>query len=198
MGRIDAGALRDRVEVLTLEQADGDWSWACRATVWAKVQDGAPGELTRTRNFFSSRNLFSSTGLAADTVLVTMRARPLSLSDALRFNGRHLFLTVIGRPENGYMTVIAAGVKMGACQANPGGAPPGPRFPAALTEKYLKHEQLEPMAVNKICYVLVTPKCVELTPGKLVDVDGAAYQVLVAHVLDPYKNEYEIMRVRDL
>lgn len=50
-------------------------------------------------------------------------------------------------------------------------------FPAVLTEKYLKHEQLEPYAINLITYVLVTPPSVELKRGGLVQVDGTAYEV---------------------
>lgn len=57
-----------------------------------------------------------------------------------------------------------------------------------------RHEQLEPMARNTICYVLVTPKAIALTSGSLVEIAETPYEVLLAHDLDPYKNEYEIKR----
>ena len=67
-----------------------------------------------------------------------------------------------------------------------------------LTEKHLKWEQPEPYSINRITYVLVTPKAIRLQRGGLVGVDGTNYEVQLAHVLDPWKNEYEIMRREDL
>ena len=54
------------------------------------------------------------------------------------------------------------------------------------------------MAVNTLTYVLVTPKAAALEPGSLAEVDGVPYEVQVAHTLDRWKNEYEIVRVVDL
>ena len=81
------------------------------------------------------------------------------------------------------------------CRAEAGN---GAIFPAVLTEKHLKWEQPEPYSINRITYVLVTPKAVTLTRGKLVEVNGVNYEVQLAHVLDSYKNEYEIVRTEDL
>ena len=55
-----------------------------------------------------------------------------------------------------------------------------------------------PYSTNIITYVLVTPKAVTLQRGSVVSVNGTDYAVLLAHVLDPYKNEYEICRTEDL
>ena len=55
-----------------------------------------------------------------------------------------------------------------------------------------------PYSTNAITYVLVTPKAIQLQRGGLVGVDGTNYEVQLAHVLDPWKNEYEIMRREDL
>ena len=46
--------------------------------------------------------------------------------------------------------------------------------------------------------LLVTPKAVTLQRGGVVAVNGTDYAVQLAHVLDPYKNEYEICRTEDL
>ena len=54
------------------------------------------------------------------------------------------------------------------------------------------------MSANELGLVLVTPKPITLRPGSLVEVRGAAWEVLVAHELDRYKNEYEIGRRVDL
>ena len=74
----------------------------------------------------------------------------------------------------------------------------GIRFPGILTEKYMKWEQPEPYSVNRLAYVLVTPKPIQLQRGGLVGVSGINYEVQLAHTLDPYKNEYEIVRTEDL
>lgn len=54
------------------------------------------------------------------------------------------------------------------------------------------------MSVNELGLVLVVPKAITLRPGYLVEVRGAAWEVLVPHELDQYKNEYEIGRRLDL
>ena len=144
--------------------------------------------------------LFSANGLSAEGWRFTIRALELRITDAIRWKGRHYFLTSIdripGRP--GFLTVEAAKVKLADCVAAKETAHPGPAFQAVLTEKYIRHEQHLPDAVNLILYVLVTPKCVNLTPGSLVEIDGTPCEVLVAHKLDEAKNEYECYRKADL
>ena len=69
-------------------------------------------------------------------------------------------------------------------------------FPGVLTEKYARYEREETHAENATSYVLVVPKEIQLKAGDLVTVqEGPAqgvYNVQICHVLDPYKNEYEI------
>ena len=67
-----------------------------------------------------------------------------------------------------------------------------------LTEKYVRYEQPDPYAVNRLTYVLVTPKAVVLQRGGLVTVNGVNYEVQTAHTLDQWKNEYEVFRTDDL
>ena len=75
-------------------------------------------------------------------------------------------------------------------------------FPGILTEKYVRYAPEETYAKTETAYVLVTPKLISLSPGDLVTVrEGAAegvYNVQVCHVLDPFKNEYEIVRRQDV
>ena len=54
------------------------------------------------------------------------------------------------------------------------------------------------MSVNELGLVLVTPKAVKLRPGCLVEVRRSAWEVLVPHELDEFKNEYEIGKRADL
>ena len=194
---ISAGRLDRLVRVLELRQTPEGWAWAERRKAWAMVE----GE--------SGRSLFSSIGLGARAYKLTLRRQGLTLHNAILWEGRHLFLTQIDPLGRGHLEVRSAAVQVTQCVAGPGHPAQGKQFPGVVTEKYIRHEQGEPYATNAVCYVLVTPKAVELTPGYLVRAsvpvalplppDGLEeYHVLTAHTLDEYKNEYEIMRTRDI
>ena len=66
-----------------------------------------------------------------------------------------------------------------------------------MTEKYLKFDSLTPQDVTETTYVLVTPKAVALRTGEVVTIGEDAFCVQIGHTLDPYKNEYEVMRKED-
>lgn len=184
MSRHQMGEFRDRLTRLRLHQRDTEISWGDAGGLWAKAERQRGG------------NIFSSVGLSAESWSFTIRAQDLTMADALRFDGHHHFITSIDRVELGFWVVQTARVKVVQCQAEPASA--GIRFPAALTEKYIRHEQQLPMAVNTTCFVLVTPKIVELEEGRLVDVEGVPYEVQIGHRLDAWKNEFEIVRTEDL
>lgn len=181
-GHIDAGALNERIDVLELTQVGGAYSWEVARRSWAKAELAA------------RRNNFSVHGVGAAGVTFTVRRQGITLANAIRWRGRHCLLTAILPMGRLHYTVEAALAEVSQCQDKYTGV----TFPAILTEKYLRHDQLEPMAVNDLEYVLVTPKAIELTPGKLVEVDGTPHPIRVAHTLEPYKNEYEIGRRVDL
>ncbi len=185
---IQAGELRERVALLELKQAeDQSWSWQRRGSLWAKAEmDGR-------------KNLFSSVGIGVRGVTFTVRRnRELTLHQAFSWQGRHCFLTAIEPHDHpGYLTVKAALVDPAACRKDADLDPPGCGFPGILTEKYVRHEEPDLHAEIMHDYVLVTPKAVSLAPGSWVTVDGAFYRVLAPHLLDPYKNEYEIRRRED-
>lgn len=178
--KYSANELRERVEVLELQHSVEGWEWAAIGRRYAGV------ELT------GKSNLFSAVGIGARDAAVLLRDGPLTLNQALRWRGRHLFLTQITRGVRGWMDVGAAVVDVAPCRSGEVG-----KFPGVLTEKYLGHRQEEPMALNTLTCVLVTPKAVELAPGALVEVDGTPWPILLAHTLDPHKNEYEIARIAE-
>lgn len=182
---IDAGSLRDALDVLEFkETAPGTWGWQCVRKTRGLV------ELNTTK-----KNLFSSVGLGARGAEIILRRQPLALYQALSWRDQHLFLTAILPEGRLHWKVQAALVDLAQCCLDDGR---GPSFPAVLTEKHLKWEQPEPYSINRLTYVLVTPKAIELTRGKLVAVNDINYEVQLAHILDPYKNEYEIVRTEDL
>lgn len=208
---MDAGELRHRLMVMECRRSslatDGSTSfdWAIAATVWGKVELG------------TGSNLFSRVGIGARDATITLRDRRLDLHQALRWGCHHLFLTSLVR-DRGHITAKAAVVaptdwaatrcKKGIDTAR-GNRPkreplPPLQFPGVLTEKYLGNTPPfdDGHATVEARYVLVTPKVVELSPGDLVTTHdpgiAGTYVVELCHCLDPYKNEYEIYRKRDV
>lgn len=198
-------ALRDRIQVLRLDhKKDTDtYAWKASRWIWAAAEQDA------------GRNLFSSVGVGARGVTFTIRRSPrLTLHNAFFWRGRHCFLTSIVDGDPGFQVVKAALCESVSCSAvhrkdtlGPGNRPqteegPPVFFPGILTEKYAGYAQEETYAKEEILYVLVVPKPVTLAAGALVSVlEGPAaqvYNVRACHVLDPYKNEYEIFRRTDV
>ena len=195
---IDAGKLRDRLQVLELTETPAvTWSWQGVRAARGQV------ELSNTRN------LFSSVGIGARGAEVLLRRQALSLHSALRWGEQHLFLTSIVPEGRLHLRLQTALVEPVTCLAvrteDTVGEGNRPRtaetlrvtFPGVLAEKYARYEREADHAENETRYVLVTPKAIQLRAGDLVTVqEGPArgvYHVAVCHVLDPYKNEYEIV-----
>lgn len=200
---VDAGSLSERLELLELRQtAEQTWEWVPIRRIWAKVE-----QTTKT-------NLFSKVGVGARDAAVVIRRQSLTLHQALRWKGQHIFLTSITKRDRMHLDLQGALVSVVTCKGQgytttvgPGNRPvkqPGPErtFPGVLTEKYVRYETEDSYAKAKRLLVLVTPKAVELLEGDLVTVTegpaAAVYNVQTCHVLDEYKNEYEIMYSRDI
>lgn len=194
---IDAGDLSERLELLELRETEaGTWEWVGIGRLWAQVEvDGG-------------KNLFSSIGIGARNAKLVLRTRPLTLHQALRWKKQYLFLTSVTKLDRLHLQVQAALVEPVACLATrtedtvgEAGRPTPSEtmrvsFPGVLTEKYARYEREETHAEGETGYVLVTPKAIALNAGDLVTVQEGpgkdVYHVTVCHVLDPYKNEYEI------
>lgn len=195
---IDAGKLRDVLQVLELaESPEGTWTWQ-------KVRKARGAVELSTRS-----NLFSTVGIGARGAEIILRRQPLTLHNALLWGEQHLFLTAILPEGRLHLRVQAALVEPVECLATrtedtvgEAGRPTTAEtmrvtFPGVLTEKYTRYEREETHAENETSYVLVVPKVVQLKASDLVTVqEGPAkgvYYVTICHVLDPYKNEYEIV-----
>lgn len=194
---IDAGKLRDTLEVLRLKEAPvGTWTWQSEGTVKGQV------EMT------TGRNLFSAVGIGARGAEIILRRQELTLHNALLWGKQHLFLTAILPEGRLHLRVQAALVETVKCLAvrtedtvGEAGRPSTEEtmrivFPGILTEKYVRYEREETHAENETSYVLAASKAIQLKAGDLVTVQEgpakAVYHVTVCHILDPYKNEYEI------
>lgn len=184
---VNAGKLDKPVQVLELrETAAGVWEWAPVRRAWAGITMQA-----RT-------NLFSQVGIGARDAAIVLRRQTLTLHNAIRWGTRHLFLTAITERGRGHLDVEAALVRVEAVRLRPDRNTAALTFPGVLTELYARHAQERPMSINELGLALVVPKEIVLRPGCLVEARGAAWEILVPHELDEFKNEYEIGRTVDL
>lgn len=183
---VEVGRLSERVDVLSLLKTTGEagtaWTWETVRKTWARAELAAKA------------NIYSVHGLGAAGVSFTLRRQPLDLDSALRWRGQHCLITAIRPLGRLYLTVEAALVVLSRCRD----PRTGEAFPAVMTERYVGHQQLEPMAVNIRQRVLVTPKAIRLAPGPLVEVDGVEWPIVTPYELDPHKNEYALRREVDL
>ena len=195
--QIDAGRLNKAVHVLELrETAPGAWEWGPIRRTWTML------------TLQTKKNLFSSVGIGARGAELILRRQPLTLHNALLWGEQHLFLSAILPEGRLHLRVQAALVEPVTCLATrtedtvgEAGRPTTAEtmrmtFPGVLTEKYARYEREETHAENETSYVLVVPKAIQLKASDLVTVQEgpakAVYYVTICHVLDPYKNEYEI------
>lgn len=195
--QIDAGRLNKAIHVLELQEtAPGAWEWGPIRRTWTML------------TLQTKKNLFSSVGIGARGAELILRRQPLTLHNALLWGEQHLFLSAILPEGRLHLRVQAALVEPVTCLATrtedtvgEAGRPTTAEtmrmtFPGVLTEKYARYEREETHAENETSYVLVVPKAIQLQASDLVTVqEGSAkgvYYVTICHVLDPYKNEYEI------
>ena len=184
---LDAGRLNEPVTILDFrEVSEGVWDWTPCRRAWAN--------LTLT----TKSNLFSKVGVGARDAVILLRRQSLTLHNALRWKDQHLFVSAILEHGRNHLEVSAALVEADQIHLRADSTTDAMTFPGVLTEKYVRHAQEWPMSVNDAALVLVTPKPITLRPGCLVEARGSAWEVIAAHELDRFKNEYEIERRADL
>jgi hypothetical protein len=196
---INPGELKERITVLEFIKNGNAYTWGQISLICAKTEQ------------LSGSNLFSQIGIGAKSYKFIIRKKNnLTLHNAFGWKGKHCFLTDIIEIDRMYYEVAAALIEPRTCSIERTGEPvlnelnrpfysedTTVTFPGCLTEKYLGHTQGKPMAFTETKLVLVTPKVIELTVGELVTIGNTAYEVLIPHILDDYKNEYEIMAKED-
>lgn len=155
-------------------------------------------------------NLFSAAGTRARGAKVIIRAdRKLTLNEAVRWNGKFLFLTSIELSEqhdrHELQAAVCESVTLTARPQDRTGrdaynrpvavSVPNFTFPGILTEKYFRNEADDVYRAEVQQRVLVTPKVIVLRAGDLVQKGSETpYTVRQVLDLDPYKNEYVIER----
>ena len=97
MSYIGAGKLDQYLEVLELrETSAGVWEWVTIRRAWAQVEQT------------DKTNLFSKVGVGARDAAIVLRTQPLTLHNALRWKGQHLFLSSITQRDRNHLDVAAA------------------------------------------------------------------------------------------
>ena len=142
---IDAGKLRERLEVMELKEGpNGVWTWESVRKARGQV------ELNTVK-----KNLFSSVGIGARGAELVLRRQPLTLHQAILWGERHLFLTAVLPEGRLHLRVQAALVEPVTCLATrtedtvgEAGRPETREtmrqtFPGVLTEKYVRYEREE-------------------------------------------------------
>ena len=191
---MNCGEMRERVQVLSLQWEENTCQWQPIRTVWARAERK------------EKTNLFSKIGLGVPTVEFIVRRQAVTLHQALRWQGRHHFITGIQFVDRLHLRLTTAQVEPVACQQwiprttynarnNPiESLEQGICFPGCLLEKYVAYRETIPSTVEDVTLLLITPKEVALSMGDTVVIGRQGYRLLARHELDEVKNEYEIAR----
>lgn len=196
---MNPGELKEKISVAVLVPDGNNFIWESQKITWAKAET------------LNTKNIFSNIGMGARTVKFVVRKQNLSLHNAFTWKGNHCFITAINEESRLYYEVLTAIVTIKECHIK---REPDPiynnlnrpvyseptliTFPGILTEKFLGNIQEQPMTTIETRLVLVTPKLIKLEEGELVTIDEKDYEVLLAHTLDEFKNEYEIISRRNV
>ncbi|EPR12495.1 hypothetical protein [Ruminiclostridium papyrosolvens] len=199
---MNVGEMQDLIQILSIEQADNSYSWETATEIWSKAERQ------------TTRNIYSNFGQSAKSVKFTIREYEydLSLHNAIRWNDLHCILTDIIHTENReFIIVTAALVNPQVCtikrDSEPGydslnrpvySEPISIIFPGILAEKFNRNIQEQPMTTIETSLILIIPKAITLQEGELVTIDNTDYEVQLAHTLDEFKNEYEIISRRNV
>jgi hypothetical protein len=195
---MNAGDLNRLVNVLEFREAHKNtFVWVVQNRLWAKIEHQ------------TVRGIFASKAVMARTVKITIRPdRGLTLHHALAGvtgEKEHYFLTDINRDTKDIYVLSAVIVEPVQCAVHrtttTKGANNQPQiqkhapitFPGYLAEKWLRQTQEEPMSYSEARFVLVTPKSITIDVGELVEICGKQYAVVIPHMLDPYRNEFEVL-----
>ena len=199
---MDAGMLRSRVEVLSFRPRPGGWEWVVTGMLWAKVEP-------------TQRNtVYAKTGVGTSGAAVTMRMRPISPANALRWKGQHLAVVNLSEVDRLHLAAETAVVRTYGCTARPQTSTRRGRlnrpeledkepftFPGILLERYRGYQAPEPGAVVTVELILCTPKQIEMKAGDLLDVnegpEAGVYWIQEAHLLDLWHNEFLLVRKVD-
>lgn len=187
---MDAGKLDKRLRVLSY---DGEWTDAFGA--WASMEE-------------KDRIIYSALATSKQGAKFVMRTNKITPANLILFGAQYYAIGSVQHTE-GYVTVTAAEVEPIKCTASAPsitydelnfptyGTSVKTEFYGILAEKYVNWKQEQPNASLELGVILVTPKQVELASGDVVTANGKEYAVTACHLMDKFRNEYEIAERTD-
>lgn len=196
---MDPGKLRKRGSILKLVSDGDSLAWTAWKQVYLTVKETG------------KKNLFSRVGIGTDGAEIILREQPLTLNDAILWENQHYFLTDIVKEgihpvylklQSARITPKTVTVKRNEVKKGKNNTPLREEktvgsFPGCVTEKYLGSSAEESHIEREIRFVVVAPKAALYQAGDIFEIEGNRYRVMVVHLLEPYKNEYEIQRTED-
>ena len=195
---VNAGALRERVEVRELVQtSENTFAWTTLRRVWAQV-------------VMDRRSaIYSRLAAAAPAALLTLRAQDITPSMSLLWQGRHLAVCGVRSTSPGWMEIRAALLEPVTCLLRSERTEhvrdhlnrPAPgvsrtiQCPAVLLEKYAGYRREGAYAMTETSGILILPKAAgEQRVGDTVLPGGHTYEIQAAHLAGVWNNEYEVVR----
>ena len=189
-----AGTLNKRAAIVSYTGG----TWAEQQGIWASI---TPKE----------RVIYSPYAQAVPGVEVIIRNRTITPHEAILAGGQHYMLTLpFEQIENGAgLKLIAAAVTLTSCTVSKpsytmdelnrpvAGEPEETTFQAVLAQKYVRWQQDEPNAKTESLLILTTPKAVVLESGDIIKIAETPYAVQACYTLDPFRNDYEVVREAD-
>lgn len=190
---IDPGELRHRVEHLEY----GAGGWQSMRTLWC-AREGA------------GQTVYAPHAARTEGDRFTMRFRGINPGHALRCEGQEYLVAEVDGDSPAAILVTAARVQFVDCirrspetnRANAYNRPTrtgtaNAAFVGVLAEKYAGWAQETPGVALENAVLLITAKGVTLESGDLVAAGGRDYSVRACHLMDRWKNEYELVEERD-
>lgn len=178
---MDAGKMREHIEIYTPKETGGGVVREKVYEVWAQMEKQ------------KGRSVFASFGLAAELWKCTLRRRGTRVEESIDWNGGSYYITAVRRQNSAeWEELDLARVAFSQCECG------GAMFYGVLTEKYAANRAEDAYNSDQRTRILVTPKQTEIEEGSTILVDGEGYYVALAHDFDPTRNEYELMRQRDV
>lgn len=188
--------MNERISIMEF-QGGPVYSWVEVASAWAKSE-------ALDKNTF-----FSKVGSGGKITKFTLRKCGLSLLNAILWKGKYYFISHIAEDKmNLEVTTTQITPQMCIAKRNTVTKDDLNRpvqnldtvatFPGCLIEKYLGYYQQQPQAINEIRFVLVTPKVIALETADIIQVGTDIFNVQIPHLLDEYKNEYEIALIKEV
>jgi hypothetical protein len=198
----NAGDFGWRINILEyVKTRRNTYEWKIKSRAWAKLEKQTAG------------GIFSRHGITARAVKLTIQGcHDVTLHNAVAYADTepgHLVLTDINREDPGYTVLSAAAIEPVRCRVERVRVETGDNnrpktrkleplvFQGYLTEKYLRQNQQEPMSYSETRLVLITPKVITIMVGQLVTIGKTQYETVIPHMLDPYRNEFEILGRHD-